>query len=260
MVEVRLKKGDQSRLSVSTDGLTSLLAAVRLPAEPGLRPGDGYPTVRYARKQLLFAAGNLPTMLYFIRRGQLKCFSADTSGNEFITSLRSEGDFLGYEALLRESAYDESAEVLVDTDVCAIPKAEFFDLMAQNPDVATYFMRLLATDIADRNDRLLRLAYQSVRRRVADALLLVQRKFYAPVQPNGDAEPLPAGEVGQDSPAAEPPPLPMSLSRENWSHLVGASTETVIRTLSDLRAEGLIELTGSQITIVNLERLIRLKH
>jgi CRP-like cAMP-binding protein len=40
---------------------------------------------------------------------------------------------------------------------------------------------------------------------------------------------------------------------------VGASTEAVIRTLSNFRAEGLIAITNSNITILNGEKLARLK-
>jgi CRP-like cAMP-binding protein len=52
----------------------------------------------------------------------------------------------------------------------------------------------------------------------------------------------------------------MSLSRENWSHLVGASSETVIRVLSDFRAEGLIGINASQITLLDIDKLSHLKH
>jgi CRP-like cAMP-binding protein len=96
----------------------------------------------------------------------------------------------------------------------------------------------------EREKRLLKLAYQSVRQRVAEALLMVQHKFY----------PL----TDDSTPGSSRPPA-MTLSRENWSDLVGASTETVIRTLSDLRAEGLIDLSGGQITLLNIEKLARLK-
>jgi len=254
-VALRLKKSEQTRRQTNLDGLTNRLSAISNSDEIRQRLGDEYPTSHYKKKQLLFEEGHFPTSLYFIRRGQLRRFKTDALGNEFITALSGEGDFVGYAALLPETAYAESAELLSDAEVCTVAKADFFTLIDQNPDVANHFMRLLAGEVANRDERLLKLAYQSVRKRVAEALLMVQHKFY----PVGGPTAVDGGVSPNEMSGSNQSP-PMSLSRENWAQVVGASTETVIRTLSDLRAEGLIDLTGSKITILDFERLTRLKH
>lgn len=241
-VELRLRKGEQSRVQQNIDGLAILLGSVNTPNQDALPSGGTYPSVHYKKKQVLYAEGNFPSAIYFIRRGQIKRFQTDAAGNQYITALSGAGDFAGYVALLQQKAYKESAEMLDDAEVVAVPKSDFFKLIDQNSDVATYFLRLLADDVAEREKRLLKLAYQSVRQRVAEALLMVQQKFY----------PLTSPLIANQSVA-------MSLSRETWADLVGASTETVIRTLSDMRAEGLIDLTAGQITLLNMERLARLK-
>lgn len=84
----------------------------------------------------------------------------------------------------------------------------------------------------------------------------VQQKFY-PIQPSSATATPRSDDDQAQKPIMSPP---MTLSRENWSHLVGASTETIIRTLGDLRAEGLIKLTASEITLFDIEKLTRLKH
>ncbi|MBO0936013.1 response regulator [Fibrella sp. HMF5335] len=237
-VEIRLKKGKQSRPEHTSDSahLMSLMQAVRHIDDARARLCESYPTTLHKKKQSLFMAGSLPASLYFIKRGKIKLFTSDESGNNYITALYGEGDFVGYLPLLANTPYAESAEVLDDTEVCSIPQADFLTLIYHNKEVANEFIRMLASDVAESRDRLLQLAYQSVRKRTAEALLMVQRKFYA------DAPPI------------------MTLSRENWSHLVGASTETVIRTLSDFRTEGLIEIMGSQIRLLDVDRLARLRH
>jgi len=184
--------------------------------------------------------------LYFISRKKVKLSHFDTAGNEFITTLCGEGDFLGYLALLEEVAYAETAEIIEDAEVVVIPKADFMSLIFQNQEVANQFIRMLAADVAEHQEQLLKLAYQSVRNRVTEALLMYQRKFYSQSDETASATPI------NRSPA-------MTLSRENWSHLVGASTETVIRAMSGLRAEGLIDITDSQITLLNIEKLTRIK-
>ena len=185
--------------------------------------------------------------LFFIDQGKLKFFRTDQSGNEYITALLGPGDFVGYVALLEESLYTETAEILEDASVICIPKADFLGLIFHQQDVANQFIRLLTGTLVEQQERLLKLAYQSVRKRVAEALLMVQRKFYS----------LEHGLIGA---VADNPYPAMTLSRDNWSHLVGASTETVIRILSDFRAEGLIDINASQITLLDMDKLTHLKH
>ncbi|MBO0952964.1 response regulator [Fibrella forsythiae] len=236
-VELRLKKGKQGQsMNISTQAQIKLGLAVQQLADARDQLCENFPSQEHKKKQVLFRAGNSPSSLYFIRRGQLKLFSTDRLGNSYITGLYGAGDFVGYQPLLAATAYKESAEVLDQAEVCVIPKADFLYLIQHNRPVATEFSRMLAQDLANSHDRLLKLAYQSVRQRTVDALLLVQRKFYA-----------------------DRPPV-LTLTRESWSQLVGASIETVIRTLRDLQKAGLIDLTGSQVTLLDIDRLSRLNH
>ena len=247
-VELRLKKGKTNRTSEAgnTAGLDNLTKAILNAEDARQVLVEHYRTVHYKKKHTLFSAGSSPMALYFISQGKIKLSQSNAAGNEYITTLCGEGDFLGYLALLEEVAYTETAEVIEDVEVVVIPKADFMTLIFQNQEVANQFIRMLASDVAEHQQQLLKLAYQSVRKRVAEALLMYQRKFYGQADETADA--LPINQFP-----------PMTLSRENWSHLVGASTETVIRVLSDLRAEGLIDIKDSQITLLNIEKLTRLK-
>lgn len=231
-VELRLEQSGQLHRPGGVDGQALLLNTVD-------GPDALYPAILYPKKQLIYREGNQPAALYYVRQGQLKHFKTDAMGNQLITRLSGPGDFVGLSVVLPDMPYGETVEVLADAQVCAIPKLDFYALLNTNPGVGTYMIRLLSAEVTEGANRLLRMAYQSVRQRVTEALLTVYYKFYAP--------------TGKPSP-------PMTLSRENWSNIVGASTETVIRILSDLRAEGLIELTGNQVTIIDLDRLIRLKN
>ncbi|QJD81586.1 response regulator [Spirosoma rhododendri] len=243
-VELRLKKAGQMQQHVDQPGLTGFLNALRqVQACP-------YSTFRYAKKQVLYAEGDTPANLYYIRSGQVKHTKTDASANVFITALAGKGDFVGLPDLLQDTPYTESAEVLHDAEICLIPQAELLTLLTSHADIGAYFMRLLASEVKQRNERLLKLAYQPVRKRVVEALLLVYRKFYSlPDDPINTP-------LEQDISST---PF-MTLSRENWAQLVGASMETVIRVLSDLRAEGMIKLSGNQITLLDIDRLLRLKH
>ena len=265
-VELRLRKSKHGQpVSASTPvGLERLMQAILNQEDAHQALCENYSTTHYNRKHRLFTTDSWPTALYFISRGKVKLSKTDSAGNEYITALLGAGDFAGYHALLEEGAYSETAEVLDDAEVCTIPKADFLALLYHNQEVANQVIRVIAGDVAEHRERLLKLAHQSVRRRVAEALLMVQLKFYAAEDPTPAGHPLPAGSPPRPSrTSGSPSPntsLPMTLSRENWSHLVGASAETVIRVLSDFRAEGLISLSASQITLLDIDKLTRLKH
>ncbi|GAB3220367.1 response regulator [Spirosoma arcticum] len=273
VVELRLKKGADRPTdpTATTTSLDKLTLAMLDETDARQLLCDFYPTTQYNRKHRLFTAGSWPTGLYFINRGKGKLSKIDAAGNEYITGLIGPGDFVGYLALLEEERYGETAELLDDALVCTIPKADFMALIYNHQGVANQFIRMLAGDVAELQERLLKLAYQSVRKRVAEALLMYQRKFY-PLLPDskysavtvpGEADASRSEGRTSDRRTSDDPALntslAMTLSRENWSHLVGASTETVIRILGDLRAEGLIEINASQITLLDIDKLTRLK-
>ena len=248
-VELRLKKGErgQPETPANSVALQRLTQAILNEEDAHQCLRENYPMTSYTRKQQLFSLGGIPMSLYFIDSGQVKLYQIDANGNEYITRLLGAGDFVGYKSLLAVGFYKETAEVLDDAQIFAIPKADFMELIYHHQDVANQFIRMLAGAVTDYQERLLKLAYQSVRKRVAEALLMVQRKFYPPVYGLANTP------EGNTYPA-------MTLSRDNWSHLVGASTETVIRILSDFRAEGLIDINASQITLLDIDKLTHLKH
>ncbi|CAM3873800.1 hypothetical protein POKO110462_22680 [Pontibacter korlensis] len=62
-----------------------------------------------------------------------------------------------------------------DAEVYIISKEDFFLLLHNNCLVANQFIKILSDNLAEREERLSKLAYNSVRKRVADALLFVEK-------------------------------------------------------------------------------------
>ncbi|MCC3156027.1 response regulator [Hymenobacter sp. 15J16-1T3B] len=189
----------------------------------------------YKKKHPLYMEGDAPHSVYWLQHGAAKTSKIDKAGNEYITELSSDGQLLGYRAVLGRSDYTDTTVLLTDAAVAQLPHQEFETLLAQHADLARYFWELMAHDAAARDARLLELAYQPVRRRLALALVRFE-ELYRPM-----------GHLGQGT----------RIAREDLAALVGASKETVSRTLSDFRAKGLIEVTGQDITILDAPRLRR---
>ncbi|WP_018622743.1 response regulator [Spirosoma luteum] len=120
------------------------------------------------KKQFVYSEGDEPTRLYFIKSGTVKTVRTNADGKELITGLYNPGDFLGYLPLLEHTDYTDSAVTLTDAELVYIPKDDFLQLLLANPLVSGQFIKLLAGRVSERETQLLSMAYNSLRRRVAD--------------------------------------------------------------------------------------------
>ncbi|GAB4201382.1 MAG: response regulator [Bacteroidia bacterium] len=197
----------------------------------------GHRIITVSKKDMLFREGKYPNALYYVVSGKIKAFRINEYGKEFIIDLYKPGDFAGYEALLEDTTYQFSASALEDAEICVIPKDQFFLLLNTHKDIANTFIKLLSNGIKEKEERLMKMAYNSIRKRVAEALLFLMEKYKQP----GDTV------------------FSINMSRNDLSGLVGTATETLIRTLSDFKEEGIVEVKGSNIKIVNEEKLKKLK-
>ena len=187
----------------------------------------------YKKKQAIYTQGNHPNRLYYVLKGKVKTFKRNDDGKELVTDLFSPGDFLGYIALMEETVYKDTAEALEETELAIIPKEEFEELLNNNKEAAKKFINLLAKNISAKENQLLGLAYNSLRKKVAEALILLQRKYQQDIEDN----------------------FVIDISRESLATIAGTATESLIRTLSDFRNEKMIDIKDGSIVIVNQKKL-----
>jgi CheY-like chemotaxis protein len=231
-IQMRLKKNEQLQKMNGQHEASNTFADAQQ-GEEALKQLTQDREIRYYRKKdILFREGEYPKQIFFLRKGKVKTCKTNEDGKEFIMSLHGDGEFLGFLPLLQSTTYTESAIALENAEIAIIPQKEFFDLL-QKSGVAKYFMQYLATNLVEKEEQLLELAYNSVRKRVADALLRLKRHY----DQQNDQH------------------FSISILREDLASLVGTAKETVIRTLSDFKDEALIEIAGSRITILNLRGL-----
>jgi CRP-like cAMP-binding protein/ActR/RegA family two-component response regulator len=232
-IESRLKKkeGQQAFYSKSLDRLNSLvakkdgLAALKkIIEERKARP--------FKKNQVIYYEGDKGNGLYLLLSGKVKTIKMAEDGRELMTGMYSADDYLGINAMLSNEEYADTATALEDSLLCLIPKEQLEQLLNLYPEIAREFIKLLANDIREKEEQLLQMAYHSVRKKMAEALLRLQR---------GDG-------------------LEFKISREDLAAMAAMATETVSRTLSDFKEEGLIDKKGSTITILDLARLTKMKN
>lgn len=232
-IETRLKKAAilANRYASSQQGIAAFLKDVK---DAGLvkELSEKYEEEHFNKKQVLYQESKRPRFLYYLVSGKVKGFKSNEDGKEYITDLYSDGDFMGYVALIEDRNYDDSAIVLEDASIMQIPKDDFLQMIYGNMDVAVKFIRIITQNVKEKEVRLLNLAYSSLRKRVAKALVDIHAKF------NMDG--------GNRS---------LEISREDFAHYVGTATESLIRTLSDFKSEKLIEIKEGKISVVSLDKL-----
>jgi len=194
-------------------------------------------TRHYNKKEALFYQGEHPNFLYYLNSGKVKTSKMNQDGKELVTGLHKAGDFIGYLSLLQGTEYPESAVVLEPAEAFLIPKQDFLLLLFNNRDVSARFVKMLSRNLIEKEQELLNLAYNTVRKRVADALLQLKDRYQT------DQE--------QD--------FSMPISREDLASMVGTAKESVIRTLSEFKNDHLIAIEGSKICILEPEKLAAIR-
>lgn len=189
---------------------------------------------QYKKKQRIYAEGNHPHSLYYLNSGKIRTYKINELGKELTISLYNEGDFFGYNALIENSVYKETAETLEKCEISIIAREDFEILINNNKKVARQFIKLLAHNVSEKEDQLINLAYNSLRKRVADAIVTLSKKYKTEDNPD----------------------FVIHISREDLAHIAGTTTESLIRTLSDFKNEKLIEAEAGYVKVLNEKKLM----
>jgi len=232
-IESRLRKAELIRLNITPDlqGLNTIISTAG--GKDILKDlADSGNLNQYRKKQTVYTEGHHALRLFYIESGKIKTYKTNDDGKELVTGLYNQGDFFGYVALLEGTAYKETAETMEDSEVAAVPKDDFMHLINSNRDVMQKFVQLLAKNVADKEKQLLGIAYNSLRKKVADALMMLYTKY------KGSNE-----------------NYMIDLSRENLATIAGTAKESLIRTLSDFKDEKLIDIKSGDILILDEKKL-----
>lgn len=231
-IESRLHKADLLKKDIAgIDGLKEL--AVTVGGKDALKTfADDRNISTFKKKQVIYSEGGHPYRMYYIRKGKVKAYKTNDDGKEFVVNLYSEGDFFGYMAMLENTTHKDTAEALEETELAVIPREDFDILVNNNREVMKKFVQLLANNVTGKEQQLLNLAYNSLRKKVADALLSIYNKY----------------SNGNES-------YSIDISRENLANIAGTAKESVIRTLSDFKDEKLIDIRQGDIYITDEKKL-----
>ena len=189
----------------------------------------------YHNKQIIFKEGQTSHYLYYILKGKVKKYKVHKEDDkEFVIGLYKEGDFFGHIALLRNLPYDEMASAIEETELALIPAKEFENLVHNNLSIANNLLNILAKNILEHEKHLVDIAYDTLRQKVAFALITLKEKFH-----NNNSE-----------------LFSINMPREELASIAGTAKESLVRTLGEFKDEKLIDVKDDyRIEIIDSEKL-----
>jgi len=181
--------------------------------------------------EIIYNEGDNSNYVYLINTGVVKTYKIDEQGKELITSINKENDFFGFTSFTHNINYKESASAIEVVTAFRLTKNELQQMLDKNHLLTLELIDYLSDNVSEIKEHLLEMAYSSVRKKTASTILQFSKKI-------------------KKSPTDNP-----KISRSDLASIAGIATETFIRTLSDFKKEGIIEVEGRNIKIINFDKL-----
>ena len=190
----------------------------------------------YKKGETLYSEHNRVTGVYCLSSGIVKHYKTGNDGKEQIIRFSKKSEIFGFRAIISGDTACTTAKVIEDCVVCIIPASHFLKMIRENANFSIGVMKISCNELGSANKYILDIAQKNVKERLAEILLNLNDKF------------------GVNSEGY----LDIFLTREELSGIVGTATESVIRLLSDLKKDKLIELNKRKIKILDIKKLKRL--
>jgi CRP-like cAMP-binding protein/AmiR/NasT family two-component response regulator len=185
-------------------------------------------------RQMIYIEGDAVNFIFCLAKGKVKTFKSNGDGKDIITGLHNGGDIFGHVSFL-EKSQKESCTAIEESELFFIPKEEFLQMIDSNINIALMLIKSLAGQFLETGDKMLKLAYDSSRKKIADALLFYDSKYK---------------QLGQNS---------FPFDRRDIAAIAGVAKESVSRKLTDFHDEGLIKIDIKTGKII-IERPLKLEN
>jgi CRP/FNR family transcriptional regulator len=185
----------------------------------------------------LYRTGDPLRSLYAVRIGSFKTSMVSVDGREQVTGFQIPGEILGLDAISSDE-HACNAFALEDSEVCPIHFAQLEKLAQSLPSLQHNLNRLLSREIVRDHDMLMMLGNMNSDERLAAFLLNLSQRLNM------------RGYSSRD--------FVLKMRREEIGSYLGLRLETICRGIAHLRDQGLVEITGRDVKILNMEGLKQL--
>ncbi len=187
--------------------------------------------IEVKRNKSIYQEGEHANFIYLIIKGVVKTQRMAVNGKELITALFQADDFLGFSSFDENTAYEETATAVENCLLTRISKTKLKEILVVNKELALELMNVMNEKLSNTKLQLLQMAYGSVRKKTAQTIL----QFLEVLNPKQEET--------------------IKISRGDLASVAGIATESLIRTLSQFKKDGLIDIDGRNIKILDKKGL-----
>lgn len=191
----------------------------------------------YRKGEVVFREGTVPAGVFIVKSGKIKKYKTDRNGKAQIIYVASEGEMIGYHAVLSEERYPDSAAALEKSLLSFVPQEDFLQVLQDSPNFTRRLLKTLSHEFTVFTNNISVFAQRSAQERLAITLIVLREKF-KDVNGNG-TEPV------------------LNISRADLANMAGLAEDNVIRLLRDFKKEGILETEGRNIHVKDIRSLVK---
>ena len=188
----------------------------------------------YKKNEIIYCEGESPTHLMCLLSGKVKIYKDGVGGRSQIIRMIKPTEYFAYRAFFAKEDFVTTAAAFEPSVIGLIPMNAVTTLIAQNNNLALFFIKQLSIDLGIADERTVNLTQKHIRGRLSESLLFLKESYG--LEEDGST-------------------LSIYLSREDLANLSNMTTSNAIRTLSNFAAERLITIDGRKIKIIDEEKL-----
>lgn len=195
---------------------------------------DNSVTIHYKKGETICKQGALVSQVMYMEEGLAKVF-VDNGSNSLLLRITPPGSFIGLSAISEDfSTFPYSAKVYVDSVIRQVDVKVFRDILQQNNRFAREIINILSANSVQIYGRFFCLTFKQAYGRLADILLCLTERIFKQKE------------------------FLLPLTRKDLAELSGMSSETVVRMLKRFSDDKLIEMSGKNIHVLDVEKLQRI--
>ncbi len=182
---------------------------------------------RFKKGKPVFYEGDRGSGFYVVIDGLIKIYKLAPEGKEQILHIIGPGEPFGEVAVFAGRSFPANAEALADSRLLFFPREAFVNLISRNPSLALKMLAVLSMRLRQFAVQVENLSLKEVPGRLAAYLLLL-------------------ADEQEDSALAALP-----ISKGQLASLLGTIPETLSRIFAKMAGQGLIEVSGRTIRIID---------
>lgn len=190
--------------------------------------------IKYHKREVICKQGGFVSHVMFVEKGLAKVY-LDNGVNSLVLKIIPSGNLLGLTSLSDDlNTYQYSAMAYVETEIKQIDISVFRQLVRSNAEFAKEVIDILSANSVQIYGRFFCLTHKQAYGRLADILLCLSNRVFKQTE------------------------FDLPLSRKDLAELSGMSSETVIRMLKKFSDDGLIQMNGKSLKVLDFDRLVRI--